>query len=188
MKHPKLHPELRSRFRSKLEADYANYLEALRLAGDILRWEYEPETFTLAHRCKYTPDWKVWRGDALRPRHEWHATTGWTRDDATVKLKWFADRVWPIEVYNVRRYRREWITNLVLTLQGVAAESLTRRARPQARNASLLVVFAADMARLKRKRRAYRAAAKKEDERYAAIPETFPPRVTREQLERPTTI
>lgn len=119
---PKLPPELRSRFRSKVEERYADYLERLRLAGDILQWEYEPETFVLAYDCRYTPDWLIDFKDKATGRHaEYHATTGWTRDDATVKLKVFAEQVWPYEVYSVKRVRGAWVKKLVKTVKGEAA-------------------------------------------------------------------
>ncbi len=51
-------------FRSRGEANYARYLEWLRLRGEIVAWEYEPETFWFEAIRRgvrsYTPDFKVW--------------------------------------------------------------------------------------------------------------------------------
>lgn len=44
---------------NKLEAEYASYLESLRLAGDILEYKYEPESLKLGKDCRYTPDFRV---------------------------------------------------------------------------------------------------------------------------------
>lgn len=116
---PKLPQELQSPYRSKLEASYANHLEALRLAGDIIKWEYEPETFVLAYDLRYIPDWKVYPAGVLSDAlHEWHATTGYLRRDSNVKLKMFAELVWPHLVYSVRRIKGQWVKKLVKTRQG----------------------------------------------------------------------
>ncbi len=44
---------------TKTEARYAEILEAMRLTGEIDRWDFEPETFTLGKDCRYTPDFRV---------------------------------------------------------------------------------------------------------------------------------
>ena len=55
--------------RSKLEANYARYLEFLRRCGDILSWEYEPETFWFEKIKRgvrsYTPDFQVFHPNAI---------------------------------------------------------------------------------------------------------------------------
>jgi hypothetical protein len=52
------------RYKSKWERLYAEELEARRLAGEILRWEYEPFGIRIDDgqgvRCIYWPDFAVW--------------------------------------------------------------------------------------------------------------------------------
>jgi len=45
--------------KSKAEMQYAMYLDALKSAGKIERWDYEPEKLNLAKGCNYTPDFRV---------------------------------------------------------------------------------------------------------------------------------
>lgn len=81
----------KSPYRSKLEARYAMHLEALRLDGQIAQWTYEPVKFRLGlpgRRCWYTIDFEVVVSHL--PGHvqiEYHAVTGYTRDDARVKIE-----------------------------------------------------------------------------------------------------
>lgn len=58
-------PDLGNRhFRSSWEANYARYLNSLLLAGEIKRWEFEPDTFWFEQIRRgvrsYLPDFKVW--------------------------------------------------------------------------------------------------------------------------------
>ena len=52
------------RYKSRWERLYAEELEARRLAGEIVRWEYEPFGIRLddgtGNRCIYCPDFAVW--------------------------------------------------------------------------------------------------------------------------------
>jgi hypothetical protein len=73
--------------RSKLEVQYAMYLDLLKRDEEILEWIYEPETFNLAPNLKirrtYKPDFKVirpkekgsWRGRTI----ELHEVKGYGR-------------------------------------------------------------------------------------------------------------
>lgn len=74
------------------EKRYADRLELLRLAGEIVSWRYEPRKFTIAYRCTYTPDFEVVvSGKPLIV--EYHEVKGgFCRDDAIVKLKVTASR------------------------------------------------------------------------------------------------
>lgn len=51
-------------FRSKWEANYARYLNLLKVKGHIHKWEFEPDTFWFEKILRgvksYTPDFKVW--------------------------------------------------------------------------------------------------------------------------------
>lgn len=60
--------------RSSWEANYARYLNWLKGNGEILKWEYEPETFEF-HVIKkgtryYTPDFKIFNTDGSIEYHE----------------------------------------------------------------------------------------------------------------------
>jgi hypothetical protein len=44
---------------NKTEQDYADLLEARRIAGDVISWAFEAVTFKLAKDCRYTPDFFV---------------------------------------------------------------------------------------------------------------------------------
>lgn len=72
-------------YRSSYERRYARWLEEHRLAGDIARWEYEPDTFELAHRTTYTPDFKIVRDDGVV---EYIEVKGWSRSLSTSRAKW----------------------------------------------------------------------------------------------------
>lgn len=87
-------------YRSKLERDYARHLELRQLAGEIRRWRYEPRRFELARRTTLAVDFIVWRWDGIREAHE---VKGWMRDDAAVKLKWFADKYRDFKTFLVTR-------------------------------------------------------------------------------------
>lgn len=72
------------RYKSKLEAQYAQYLDALKYGKELRTWVYEPLKFRLADRCWYTPDFLVVQNDGALELHE---VKGWMREDANVKLK-----------------------------------------------------------------------------------------------------
>ena len=69
---------------NKSEARYAQYLELLKLAGEVVKWDFEPVKLRLADSTFYTPDFKV-----LLPNREveFHEFKGFWRDDARVKIK-----------------------------------------------------------------------------------------------------
>lgn len=56
-------------YRSKTEADYAQYLALQQKAGEIREWKYEPLSFQLSPHKRYKPDFLVWRIGTDR-RHE----------------------------------------------------------------------------------------------------------------------
>lgn len=72
-------------YRSRLEAKYAEYLQGLKLAGEIQSWDYECSTFALARRTTYTPDFKVVLLDATVCFME---IKGWHRNLSTSRVKW----------------------------------------------------------------------------------------------------
>lgn len=71
------------------EAEYARYLEASRIAGEVLWWKFEAIKFRLADNTFYTPDFVVM---AANQQIELHETKGFWTDDARVKTKVAADQ------------------------------------------------------------------------------------------------
>ena len=74
--------------RSRWEANYARYLHFLLLAGELLKWEHEPETFWFEKERRgcvsYLPDFRVtWKGG----RVEYHEVKGWMTPASATKLK-----------------------------------------------------------------------------------------------------
>lgn len=75
-------------FHSKMEANYALYLDFLKKQKEILNWEYEPDRFVfekiLTGTRVYTPDFKVWITPA---KWEYHETKGYMDAQSKTKLK-----------------------------------------------------------------------------------------------------
>jgi len=78
------------------ELEYSRlFLEPRRLIGEIVRYEYEPDTLWLSerlprkNRCSFTPDYKVTLPDGS---HEYHEVKGFMEADAYIKLKWAIER------------------------------------------------------------------------------------------------
>ena len=90
---------------NKLEARYANHLELLLKAGEILHWEYEPFALRLGYRCTYSPDFLV----VYPNRVECHETKGgFAREDSIVKFKTAAERFWWMRFVMVFWKNRQW--------------------------------------------------------------------------------
>jgi len=70
---------------NETERRYANRLEADRLRGLIVRWDYEPETMKLAHDTRYTPDYRAVLSSGHIEFHE--CKGGFIREDAKIKFK-----------------------------------------------------------------------------------------------------
>jgi hypothetical protein len=75
-------------FRSSWEANYARYLEWLRIRGEIIEWKHEPETFWFEKIRRgtrsYLPDFRVVeRGGAVH----YHEVKGWMDAGSKTKLK-----------------------------------------------------------------------------------------------------
>jgi len=74
--------------RSGWEANWARYLKWLETNGDILAWEYEPETFEFVGIKRgsrfYTPDFKVYNLDG---GIEYHEVKGYMDKQSATKLK-----------------------------------------------------------------------------------------------------
>ena len=93
---------------NRTEAAYAEILEARRLAGEVLWYEFEGMTLRLARRTHYRPDFPVLTPTGL----QFHEVKGFMRDDAWLKLK-LAARAFPFPFFVVRRVRGEWSTQEV---------------------------------------------------------------------------
>ena len=84
------------RYKSRLEAEYARYLDLRVKAGEVLRWAYEPVTFALGGGARFTPDFRLVvpynaaagrAGLAGHCRVELHETKGVWREAAKVRIK-----------------------------------------------------------------------------------------------------
>lgn len=75
-------------FRSRWEANYARYLQWLKERGEILDWEYEPETFWFEKIKRgvrsYLPDFRVHELNGAKPLHE---VKGWMDARSKTTLK-----------------------------------------------------------------------------------------------------
>jgi hypothetical protein len=84
---------------NKLEAEYAEYLEARKKAGEILDYGFERITLKLAKRTSYTPDFDVLLPDGLL---EFHETKGFWEEDARIKIK-VAAQTFPFTFFGVQK-------------------------------------------------------------------------------------
>ena len=73
---------------NKTEAAYAQRLETLKLAGEILDYSFEPIKLRIGKRCWYSPDFGVLKPDGT---YELHEVKGYWEDDARVKVKAVAE-------------------------------------------------------------------------------------------------
>ena len=78
----------RKYYRSRWEANYARYLEFLKVNGEIEKWEHEPETFWFKGIKRgvvsYLPDFRVTEknGDIV-----FHEVKGWMDARSKTKIK-----------------------------------------------------------------------------------------------------
>ena len=77
---------------NKTEARFSWELEALKRAGEITRWDFQPLKFRLAKKTWFTPDFVAWLPDGK----VWiiEIKGGHVRDDAAVKFK-MAREIYP---------------------------------------------------------------------------------------------
>jgi len=75
-------------YRSRWEANYARYLEWLKINSDVIKWEHESETFWfdgIKRGCmSYLPDFRIEFSDG---RIEYHEVKGWMDDRSITKIK-----------------------------------------------------------------------------------------------------
>src|SRR3990167_1589748 len=84
---------------NRLEASYAEELEAKRVGGLIREWHYEALKLPLGKGAWFCPDFMVIRNDGTLELHE---TKGFMREAAAVRLK-VAARLWPFRFLLVRK-------------------------------------------------------------------------------------
>jgi hypothetical protein len=89
---------------NKTEQLYADHLELLRRAGDVLWWKFEAIKLRLADNTFYTGDFMVLGRDSVVEVHE---VKGFWTDDARVKIK-VAASVYPFRFKAVKRVRSMW--------------------------------------------------------------------------------
>lgn len=95
---------------NKTEARYAGILEARRLAGEVVRWWFEPMNLKLAESTHYRCDFLVLMADGTLAIHE--VKGGFVTEDAWVKTK-LAARLFPFPVYVAQWRSKQWhITEL----------------------------------------------------------------------------
>ena len=89
---------------NKTEAAYAQHLELLLRAGEIVWFEYESIKLRLAGNTFYTPDFLVMRSDGMLECHE---VKGHWKDDARVKIKVAAEHK-PFVFKAIKRVKGGW--------------------------------------------------------------------------------
>lgn len=90
---------------NKTEIAYAQHLEMLKYAGEIIHYEFEPLKLRLAKDTTYTPDFLIVRPAGI----ELHEVKGFWRDDARVKFKVAADKFFYWKFIAVKRIKGEWV-------------------------------------------------------------------------------
>lgn len=84
-------PRSLDRGMNQTESAYADVLRCRQLAGEVIRYDYEPEKLRLADMTWYSPDFRVVMADGLIEFHEVKACKAsgdlLCEDDARVKWK-----------------------------------------------------------------------------------------------------
>lgn len=104
----------RKYFRSRWEANYARYLEWLRIQGQIASWEHEPETFWFESIRRgvrsYLPDFRVTENSGASAYHE---VKGWM--DSRSKT-------------TIRRFRKYYPNEILIVIDTKAYRAIERKA------------------------------------------------------------
>lgn len=90
---------------NRTEQAYAWKLEGLKLAGEIVSYDFGVLTLRVGDDCRYTPDFFVVNKDWAVELHE--VKGGFTRDDAMVKLK-AASAQYPFIFVLAKLEKGEW--------------------------------------------------------------------------------
>jgi hypothetical protein len=91
---------------NKTEAEYAQKLENRKLAGEIVRWEFEKITLKIGKDCRYTPDFFAVTIAGLIELHE--VKGGYMRDDSVVKLVCAAEQFKCFKFYLAQKKKGTW--------------------------------------------------------------------------------
>ena len=91
---------------NKTESAYAQHLELLKNAGEILWFAFEGMKFRLADNTFYTPDFSVLLANGELEQHE---VKGHWMDDARVKIK-IAAELYPLRFLAVKKRRLGGLT------------------------------------------------------------------------------
>jgi hypothetical protein len=107
---------IKSRYASKLEASYAERLDLLKHAGEILEWQYEPARFRLSDKpgpkrmtSFYTPDFGVLMPDGI---YEMHEVKGFWRPAEWVRIR-AAAMMYPLRFVGITREKGSFIREVV---------------------------------------------------------------------------
>lgn len=73
---------------NKLELEYQDHLEALKIAGEVLWYKFEGIKLRLADNTTYTPDFFILKANGELEAHE---CKGFWKDDGRAKIKIAAD-------------------------------------------------------------------------------------------------
>lgn len=96
------------------ERAYADHLEQLKLAGEIVAFAFESVKLRLADNTFYTPDFMVLFRDGSMAFHE---VKGFWEDDARVKIKVAAALYWMWDFVAVQRVAKKrgggWSTETI---------------------------------------------------------------------------
>lgn len=87
---------------NKTEAEYAQYLEALKACGEVLWWKFDSVNLRLADNLHYRVDFLVMKSDGALQGHE--VKGGHAFDDSIAKLK-LAGELYPWPFYLVRKQK-----------------------------------------------------------------------------------
>lgn len=91
---------------NKTELQYAARLEALKQAGEVLWYEFEPLNLRLADKCFYSVDFLVMLKNGQLECHE--VKGGYITDDSLVKFKLAAQK-FPFKFRMFMLKKREWM-------------------------------------------------------------------------------
>lgn len=105
-KHYQALGRLKSGAMNQTEAKYAQRLELLKHAGEILWYEFEPANLRLADKCFYKIDFMVLTSGMELQVHE--VKGGYMTDDSLVKIKAAAEK-FPFAFIMYQYVKKEWL-------------------------------------------------------------------------------
>jgi len=100
-----MHPLLQDQYKSTTERKYAERLEILKRAGEIVDYRYEGVKFKLGNGAVYTPDFLVVFDDHF----EIHEVKGRWMEAARVRIKVAATQYQWFKFIAIQLKRGEWI-------------------------------------------------------------------------------